>query len=312
MSRSSKGGKYLIYIVLFVLTILLYLRLRSSVVERFQEELKKSITKIAFLIPIYPAHYHNLYNILNKLKDNNIYIDVYCIFSNKEEYELFEMKDRVKHIIAENAPNDRSIIQYKKIYGLKEMINTSYEYIIACDSETDIIPENFTEENMLSIINNIFQQKKIYGINAINPLFKDIMNACANVFTGEDYTRIKSATNDLSLYTFWYNIPVYKRDDISGFLKKINSDTLQLSWFTFDTIMYDYYLIATHQFQIIDVSEFAYDAGHGLYVDTIENINKMKELGFAFGSVLGKLWRDKKDILQGQKTFLIVNIDREY
>jgi hypothetical protein len=222
------------------------------------------------------------------------------------------MKDRVKHIIAENAPNDRSIIQYKKIYGLKEMINTSYEYIIACDSETDIIPENFTEENMLSIINNIFQQKKIYGINAINPLFKDIMNACANVFTGEDYTRIKSATKDLSLYTCWYNIPVYKRDDISGFLKKINSDTLQLSWFTFDTIMYDYYLIATHQFQIIDVSEFAYDAGHGLYVDTIENINKMKELGFAFGSVLGKLWRDKKDILQGQKTFLIVNIDREY
>jgi hypothetical protein len=73
MARSSKGGKYLIYIVLFVLTILLYLRLRSSVVERFQEELKKSITKIAFLIPIYPAHYHNLYNILNKLKDNNIY-----------------------------------------------------------------------------------------------------------------------------------------------------------------------------------------------------------------------------------------------
>lgn len=272
----------------------------------------KRITKIVLLIPIHPKYYEYIYRLLNKLKDNNIYIDVYCIFSNKEEYELFGMKDRITHIIAENVPNDNSVIQYKKLYGLKHMINTPYEYIISCDSETDIIPENFTEENILSKVKDIFQQKKIYGINTINPLFKDIMNACANVFTGEEYARIKSATRDLSLYTFWYNVPVYRKEDIAGFLEKIKFGTLQLSFYTFDALMYDYYLIATRQFEVIDITDYAYDDGHGIYVDNIEKVKKIKELGFGFGSVLGKLWRDKKDILQGQKTFLIMNIDREH
>jgi hypothetical protein len=272
----------------------------------------KRITKIALLIPIYPKDYEHIYRILNKLKDNDIHINVYCIFSNKEEYELFSMKDSITNIIAENVPNDKSVIQYKKLYGLKHMIDTPYEYIISCDSETDIIPENFTEENILSKVKDIFEQKKIYGINSPNPDFKDIMNACANVFTGEEKARITSATRDLKLYTFWYNVPVYRREDISGFLEKIKFGTLQLTFYTFDALMYDYYLIATQQFEVIDLSYYAYDVGHGLYVDNIENVKKIKELGFGFGSVLGKQWRDKKDILQEQKVFLLINTDREY
>ena len=49
------------------------------------------------------------------------------------------------------------------MYGLQKMIHEKYDYIICIDSETDIIPKNFTKEYILKKINNIFKNKKIYG-----------------------------------------------------------------------------------------------------------------------------------------------------
>jgi hypothetical protein len=274
------------------------------------------IDNIAMLIPVYPKHYTEVYALLNKLKNNNIYIDIYCIFSNKEDYASFEMKDLIKEIIPESVPDDNSIVSFKKLYGLKYMINTLYDFIIVCDSETDIIPENFTKDNMTRKINDIFTNKKLYGINVnkyrVVEVINDIIRTCANVFTGEDYKKIESATNNLTLYTFFYNIPVYKREHIQGFLDKIKYDTLKIAWGHFDTLMYDYYLVITQNFEILDVTLLAHDPIlSGLYVDNIENLKKLKDLGLGFGSVVGNFWRDKHDILKGENTFLLVNIDRK-
>lgn len=217
------------------------------------------------------------------------------------------MKDMIKLIIPESVPDDNSVIEYKRLYGLKQMINTKYDYIISCVSETDIVPENFTKDNMTKKINDIFINKRLYGVNMG---FKDIMSACANVFTGEEHEKIQTATNHLTLYTYFYDVPVYKREHIQNFLETIKYDTLKLTWFNFDNLMYDYYLVSTHNFKIVDTSQFARDDGHGIYTENTENFDKLKNAGFGFGNAGSKFWKLMHNNLMTEKTFLLINIDR--
>ena len=275
----------------------------------------QKIDNITLLIPVYPKHYQLVYSILNTLKNNNIQIDVHLIFSNRDDYNIFEMKEMIKEIIAENVPNDNTVIEYKKFYGLNHMINTPYDYIILCDSESDIIPENFTKDNITAKIEGRFNNKKLYGIafttHSYTGMIKQIMGACANVFKGDDYKKIESATKNLTLYTFYYDIPVYKREHIQNFLDKVSYNTLKLTWFHFDDLMYDYYLIVTQGFEIVDVTQIASDNDvNGMYVETSENFDKLKELGFGFGLAGSKFWKLMRDRLMAEKTFLIVNTDR--
>ena len=40
------------------------------------------IDNIAFLIPVHPPHYHYIYNLINKCKNNDIEVDIFLVFSN--------------------------------------------------------------------------------------------------------------------------------------------------------------------------------------------------------------------------------------
>lgn len=272
------------------------------------EKLPETIDNIALLIPVHPKHYTQVYTLLNKLKDNAITIDIYCIFSNKGEYDTFTMKDMIKEIIPESVPDDTSVVEYKRLYGLKLMINKPYDYIISSVSEMDIVLENFTKDNMNKKISDIFTNKRLYGINIQK--HKDIMNACANVYIGEDYKKIETITHHLTLYTYFYEVPVYKREHIEDFLKKIKYDTLKLTWFNFDNLMYDYYLITTHNFIVVDVSQYARDDGDGIYTENIENFNRLKSTGFGFGNAGSKFWKLMNTNLIAEKTFMLINTDR--
>jgi hypothetical protein len=274
------------------------------------EKLPEKIDNVALLIPVYPKHYSLMYRLLNKLKDNKIDIDVYCIFSNKGEYDTFTMKDMVKEIIPDSVPDDKSVIEYKRLYGLKRMIDKSYDYIISCVSETDIVPENFTKENISKKLSDIFTNKRLYGINMPDPFIKEIMTACANVYTGEDYKKIETATNNLRLYTYFYDIPVYKREHIQDFLDTIKYDTLKLTWFNFDNLMHDYYLVTHQGFEMVDVSKFAQDDMNGLYTENMEGFDGLKSTGFGFGNAGSKFWKLMHTQLMGEKTFLLINTDR--
>jgi len=273
------------------------------------ENIPESIDNVALLIPVHPKHYELMYKLLNKFKDNKISIDVYCIFSNRGEYDAFLMKDMIKEIIPESVPDDRSVVEYKRLYSLKQMINTKYDYIISCVSETDIVPENFTKSNVTKKLNDIFTNKRLYGVKM--PPLLPIMSACANVYTGEEYKKIDTATNHLTLYTYFYDIPVYKREHIQNFLDTIKYDTLKLTWFNFDNLMYDYYLVSVHNFVIVDVSQFAKDDGHGIYTETVDNFDKLKSTGFGFGNAGNKFWKLMRTKLIEEKTFLLINSDRQ-
>ena len=48
--------------------------------------------KIAFIIPIHPKHYDYIYNFIDTIK---IYIDIYLVFSNENDYIIFNKKDKI-------------------------------------------------------------------------------------------------------------------------------------------------------------------------------------------------------------------------
>jgi hypothetical protein len=272
----------------------------------------KTIDNVAFLIPMHPKHYDMNYSLLNKLKNIMVTIDIYGIFSNKQDYELFKMKEMIKEIIPDNIPTDtNAIVIYKKLYGLKCMINTPYEYVILCDSEIDIVPENFTKENIITKIQDIFNNKVIYGIKVIREIARRTIRVCASVFAGDDYKKIESATDNFTLFSFWYNLPVYKREHLKDFLDKIKFDTLTITWDHFESLLYEYYLITNHNFKMIDITNMANNIGDGLYVENINRFSRLKELKFGFSSVLYKFWKLMPNELSKEKTFLLIHTNRE-
>ena len=52
--------------------------------------------KLAFIIPIHPKHYNYIYNLINVIFQNNIIIDIYLVFSNENDYNVFPYKSKVE------------------------------------------------------------------------------------------------------------------------------------------------------------------------------------------------------------------------
>ena len=206
------------------------------------------MNKIAFCIPIHPKHYHYIYNLLdltNQNPDNNI--DIFLIFSNENDYNVFDKKDSIKKIILPpDIVNRRGgIVTYKKLYCLESLKNAKkYDYFIVCDAEITIIPENFNEKNVLNKIHEIYQNKLVYaGSTRYHHATHVAITAnSASVFINdEDVNKLKSITNDFKLYYWWSDLPVYKREHLDDFFNKIRRNII--TWHHFDHVIYLNYLM---------------------------------------------------------------------
>jgi len=180
------------------------------------------ITDVAFVIPSYPPHYNYLYDLLDKLKKHNIIIDIFIVFSNQADYECFKLKDNIKSIVLKEPLNTSSKVTFKKFYALNQLINSNYDYFIVCDSEIDIIPENFNYINIREKIENIFKNKKIYAGDLKGKGIKYVNTYCSSLYKGEEYNLLKEATKEFTLYSWWSDIPVYRKGDLEKFFQKIN------------------------------------------------------------------------------------------
>lgn len=272
-------------------------------------DISMKIDNIAFLIPIHPPNYHFIYNLINKCKNNIIEVDIYLVFSNNTDYEIFDMKNHIKPIICDPYKRN-SIVTYKKFYGLKQLANSIYDYIICCDSEIDILCNGFTNDNINNKIEQIFNNKKIYaGDTSGHGLTKRITETSANLFP-EKYEFLKKITNDFTLYFWWSDLPVYKRADIIPFLKIINYDNI--IWEHFDYIIYQYYLILYHEFEIINTTPITniYFSLENLLTDNINVLNKLVDIGYGFSWNNKIMYELNKNFIELQKGFLIYHLDR--
>jgi hypothetical protein len=152
------------------------------------------IETIAFLIPCHPPHYHYIYDLIHKCNDNDIKIDIHVVFSSKHDYELFTLKSDIQPLILDESVKTKSIITYKKFFGLEQLMHSKYEYILCCDSEIDIVPQNFTTEGIHHKIRQIFERKQIYAGKTADEFTNTIAKTSASVFRRE-FPLLRKLTN---------------------------------------------------------------------------------------------------------------------
>jgi hypothetical protein len=177
---------------------------------------------IALIIPIYPPHYQVMYNFLNKNVTD--IIDIFLVFSNQHDCELFDQKQKIKPLILPNNFKTGNIITYKKFWALTLLMNNiDYDYFIVCDAEIDIIPENFTMDNISNKVESIFKNKKIFGGETNGTFGTNLINTqSASLFCLDDYNKLNELTNNFNLYYWWSDVPVYKREHLPDFFNKIS------------------------------------------------------------------------------------------
>jgi hypothetical protein len=267
------------------------------------------IVNIAFLIPIHPPYYHYIYNLLNKCKSNYIEIDIFLVFSNKNDYDEFNMKNEIQPIICDSL-NPNSIVTYKKFFGLKQLANSKYDYIICCDSEIDIICDNFTNEVINNKIQNIFTNKKIYAGDTSGIFWvMSVTETSANIFPN-NIDVLKNITKNFTMYFWWSDLPVYRTADITPFFNMINYDNIV--WDHFDYIIYQYYLILYDGFEIINTTPITNEKWSLEVLSTTEIgiLNKLVDIKYGFSWNSKKMYELNKKFIDSQKGFLIYHLDR--
>jgi len=276
------------------------------------------MNSVGLIIPIHPKHYNFIYNLIdltNQNPENNI--DIFLIFSNENDYNIFSKKDFIKKIILPPT-NTSSIITYKKFYALETLKNEAkYDYFIVCDAEISIIPENFNRTNILNKINKIYQNKLIYaGINgAVEKIMKDvasiIIKDSASIFiNNNDVNELKNITNNFQLYYWWSDLPVYKREHLTDFFSKICCDNL--TWHQFDHKIYLNYLILYHKFNILNLSNLI-NLNWSLEcynTNNKEDLSILKNNNYGFSWATPNFFNDNKDYLMKEGCCLLYHLDK--
>jgi hypothetical protein len=297
-----------------------------------------SINDVAILIPISPKGYSMLYNLCSKCSLNNIQVDIYLVFSSQVDYDNFEMKTCIKPIIigpeVDMTNKTAAIVTFKKFFGLNTLVESKYEYIICCDDDLDVIPENFTNDNLKDKITHIFDNKMIYaGIitpesttpiktRIIPHLSQEVMQNAqkaliesAKLFPNE-YERLKGLTNNFTLYFWWSDLPVYKRDNLKNFLETINYNSIDYTNLSnsHDQIMYLFYLIIKDNFKIVDTTpilKINYSLEY-LDINDTQLLDKLVDLKYGFSWVNNIMYNTMKEYLLSHKTIFIFSTDRQF
>lgn len=262
---------------------------------------------IAFIIPIHPKHYIFIYNLLDVIDTViNDWVDIYLVFSCESDYDNFIKKDKIKKIIIPNV-NTAGIVNYKKFFALEKLKDDmNYDYFIVCDAEITIIPENFNEKNILNIINRIFENKIIYAGN--NQSTIDITKPCCKLLMNDD--KLEKVTEKYTLYSWWSDLPVYKREHLTYFFSLF--DYNNVNWVHFDHLIYSYFLILHHDFTLLNITPIL---NHNWSLETynttnIDNLQILKSIHYSFSYIQNNWYRNCTLFLKNEGTFLVYHLDR--
>ncbi len=275
--------------------------------------------RIAFMIPVHPPKYHFVYAFLDKMIRYNCLPPMYLVFSNAADYASFERKEYITHIVLEDVAMNElyQVVSYKKYKGLAFLQNTEHEFIILCDSEIDIVPENFNSKNIYEKANAIFENKLVYAGNTSSNEFRAIFGASLNFFIDSNDNRIiAEKLENGNLYHWWSDLPVIKKDHLPDFFKCMGwtseFPTYPRGAFSDPSYLYVNYLLVNHGFNVINttpITRRAFSLEWLITGDTsiLENLDLAK---LGFGWVLHQLYNMNKKFFDAKKTFMLFHVDR--
>jgi hypothetical protein len=289
---------------------------------------------IAFIIPVFHAHFHHIYNNIEVFKYNKV--PLFLIFSNIGEMELYIKhappgeREYAKCIVLppELVNDEKTIVTSKKFYAFKKLIDSDYDYFISIDAEILVNPAFLTNENILEKVLKVFENKKIFG-GMMDPhdfntrmtgshvnfeLFSKILRNAASVFKDAEFEIIKEKTNNFRLYTVWNDLVVYKKDHLMDFFSKIDERKITDRLY-FDDVIYHYYLFLYHGFTFFNVTEIIPDmqTSFELFVEfTRDELDLIKEMGFSYSWTTLHEYKRHKDFFDAERLFLCYHVDREH
>lgn len=206
--------------------------------------------RTATIVPIYPNDYQYALNLLNTFNIHSSN-DLYFIFSNTEDYELFQSKTDLpyKHIIVDEElilKYPKNIINIKKFYGMQEIIE-QYDYVGIFDSETIFVKKFDTDEIYPKIFNDKILKSNISTTSRLIRKSAELMGLVDN-------ERLKEQTEDYRYYWWFNEICVYERESFIDFMKYIHSIPTSQAILNerdcFDYILYGIWLICFRDFSI--------------------------------------------------------------
>ena len=220
------------------------------------------MNKVCVIIPIHPPKKAYLNELLKTYTKNKNYIDIFIIFTNINEKNVFNdiLTDDIKTIILSTDINlnilnkNFSFINFKKIYALNEINNKyNYDYSIVIDSDSLFLDL----KNIYSICQRFCEKKQVYGTPSNPNTLSGVDLACASFIS--QFEKNINYSNDIY---FWFSqIPIYDMKIVDNFLKFINfKDTNQIinkiTYGTFDYIIYIYYCVIKYNYKIINLENY--------------------------------------------------------
>jgi hypothetical protein len=272
---------------------------------------------IAFIIPIYPKDFKYLYGIKEKISILSKIFDFYLVFSSQEDLDLFEDKKLYKCLIKSHSKIN--IAGQKKFYALNKLKNEAkYDYFMIVDAEIDVVLDNFTHENIISKIESYYNNKKIYAGDTSNKRNIVRINKNTRDILGDKISNYISENVGDSLYYWWSDLSVVKREHIEHFLNLIGyyQPKFALNNDQFDVNIYINFLIYHHGFEVINLTKsysefkklnFSLEEFRKLDMNALI---KLKEIGYGFGSIRNNMFEMFKEFYISNGTFLLYHTDR--
>jgi hypothetical protein len=283
---------------IYLLSIILFITIFIDKREYFQND----STKYCIIIPLYPPHYKYIDSIL----DSNKGIDIYFVFTNKEDYSSFPYKSENKLILDEYISPDqisqlikkKSLPSFKKIFALNQL-KDKYDYILCIDAETKIIkPPN---------LKKVYDTKVVIGGICKNPSLTQIIQGTLKSFKDN---KINELSDNFNYYTWWSSMPVYKTNNISDFIEKIGFNDLTnfidiIDYNFFENMAYNYYCMMYQNFKKIVVP----DINHSLEGQPSSIVEKY--IDYNIGWVSLNTYNQNKEFYDKQDNiFIIYHLDR--
>jgi hypothetical protein len=223
--------------------------------------------KPAFIIPVYPGDYKYLEEIRN-LPPKREY-DIVVVLTYHSDKSTLNTKNIDVVLVLEDfvSPEQMNVISSKKLYAIAKTyfamksLSTRYTYFACVDCEIKF-------KNCKSVFAKIaerYQDNSIVGCTLNNTADHEHAYECATTinrqsaqyFSNDERNTLSRLTNEFRFYSWFSDIPIYRSDTSTDFLRHIGFDDinkwLEQSTVNFHWIPYSYYRILYEGARIVDM-----------------------------------------------------------